>query len=104
MLLDFEKAYDRVCWDFLKSVIGKLGFQDLWIKDIATLYKKAKNCASIVGEGVPFFQISRFVGQRWLLAPSLFLLHVEAFSSLLHSRHLNLQGLRSCTLTSASLI
>ena len=28
VLLDFEKAYDRVCWNFLESVMGKLGFQE----------------------------------------------------------------------------
>ena len=34
VLLDFEKAYERVCWNFLECVMGKLGFQETWIEGI----------------------------------------------------------------------
>ena len=37
VLLDFEKAYDMVCWNFLESVMGKLGFQETWIKNTGSL-------------------------------------------------------------------
>uniref|UniRef100_A0A803QBK2 Reverse transcriptase domain-containing protein n=1 Tax=Cannabis sativa TaxID=3483 RepID=A0A803QBK2_CANSA len=30
--IDFEKAYDRVEWDFLDLVLSKEGFGDLWQK------------------------------------------------------------------------
>lgn len=29
--LDLNKAYDRVCWDFMFKVLEKLGFDDRWI-------------------------------------------------------------------------
>ena len=61
VLLDFEKAYDRVCWNFLESVMGKLGFQKSWIKATTRLCRNANNCVSLVGERGPFFRTSRYV-------------------------------------------
>ena len=34
--LDISKAYDRVEWAFLKKMMSKLGFPDVWIKRIMT--------------------------------------------------------------------
>lgn len=31
MKLDLNKAYDRICWDFLLKVLEKLGFSEKWI-------------------------------------------------------------------------
>lgn len=31
LLLDFEKAYDRVNWSFLEATMSKLGFSNLWV-------------------------------------------------------------------------
>ena len=50
VLLDFKKAYDRVCQKFLEIVMGKLGFQESWIKGIARLYRNANNCVSLASE------------------------------------------------------
>lgn len=30
--LDLNKAYDRVCWDFMLKVLEKLGFDHKWIR------------------------------------------------------------------------
>ena len=72
VLLDFEKAYERVCWKFLESVMGKLSFQESWIKGYTRLYRNASNCVSLAGERGAFFQISRFVRSGCPLAPSKF--------------------------------
>lgn len=32
MKLDIVKAYDRVEWAFLESLLAKMGFDEIWIK------------------------------------------------------------------------
>ena len=38
--LDLAKAYDRVDWQFLKCMLGALGFDPVWIKWIMTCVTK----------------------------------------------------------------
>ncbi|XP_058784706.1 uncharacterized protein LOC131659549 [Vicia villosa] len=35
--VDFEKAYDKVCWDFLRHMLRRLEFGEVWIKWIEAL-------------------------------------------------------------------
>ncbi|MCO5597486.1 hypothetical protein L7F22_051564 [Adiantum nelumboides] len=37
MLLDFEKAYDKVDWDFLEGTLSRMGFPQSWIQVISAL-------------------------------------------------------------------
>ena len=39
VLLDFEKAYDRVDWSFLEGTLSWFGFPDEWIRGISSLYR-----------------------------------------------------------------
>ena len=39
LLLDFEKTYDKVEWDFLEAVLSRLSFPNAWITCVSTLYK-----------------------------------------------------------------
>jgi hypothetical protein len=39
--LDFEKAYDKINWDFLFSCIEKRGFDGKWCKWIQTIISSA---------------------------------------------------------------
>ena len=34
LLLDFEKAYDKVDWDFLECTLHRFGFTDAWIRGV----------------------------------------------------------------------
>ncbi|MCO5560024.1 hypothetical protein L7F22_013630 [Adiantum nelumboides] len=49
MLLDFEKAYDRVDWGFLEGTLHRMGFPDAWIRGISTLYRSASAAVTIGG-------------------------------------------------------
>ena len=41
LLLDFEKAYDRVDWAFLEATMLQMGFPELWIRGVASLFRSA---------------------------------------------------------------
>ena len=52
LLLDFEKAYDRVDWNFLQGTLQRFGFEDSWINGVSALYSSTSGkvllaCASL---------------------------------------------------------
>ncbi|MCO5612363.1 hypothetical protein L7F22_066630 [Adiantum nelumboides] len=49
MLLDFEKAYDRVDWAFLEGTLSRMGFPLPWIWGIFALYRSATAAVTIGG-------------------------------------------------------
>ena len=38
LLVDFEKAYDRVDWEFLHGTLVRLGFPEKWVIGVSSLY------------------------------------------------------------------
>ncbi|MCO5576442.1 hypothetical protein L7F22_030252 [Adiantum nelumboides] len=49
ILLNFEKAYDRVDWDFLEGSLDRMGFPLAWIRGVSTLYMSASSSVTIGG-------------------------------------------------------
>ena len=92
-LLDFEKAYDKVDWDFLEAVLSRLGFPATWIKGVSALYRHASSSVLFAGGYGPLFPISRSVRQGCPLAPFLFILFGEALSSYLRSSSAGIRGI-----------
>ena len=41
VLLDFEKSYDRVDWNFLEGIMLRFGFHTQWINMVSMLYRNA---------------------------------------------------------------
>jgi hypothetical protein len=70
--IDFEKAYDKVCWNFLFTCLQKSGFNSIvcgWIKSMVvggTLCVKINN---LLGK---YFGTHKGVGQGDPLSPLLF--------------------------------
>jgi hypothetical protein len=67
--LDFEKAYDRVNWDFLKEVLRCKGFDSGAVNRIMQLVSGGQTTISINGEVGPFFRNKRGVRQGDPLSP-----------------------------------
>ena len=94
LLLDFEKAYDRVDWCFLEEVMLQLGFPMAWVVAVRALYKNVSSSVYVVGEVDAPFSISRSVRQGCPLTPSLYLLIVEAFHVYSNNHALRIKGLQ----------
>ena len=93
LLLDFEKACDRLNWDFMEGSFFRLGFLIQWIRVVASLYCEAFSSVLVAGGQTRKFSISRSICQGCPLAPLLFLLVVETFSMYLNSSQVSLKGL-----------
>ena len=93
LLLDFEKAYDRVDWDFLEGTLTRLGFPTSWIRGVSGLFRSATSAVTIGGFLSRHFTLGRSVRQGCPLAPYLFLFFAEALSSFLCSQSTPIPGL-----------
>lgn len=80
--VDFEKAYDNVSWNFLKSMLRKFGFGDKW-----SMWMEAcvfSSHMSILVKGIPTkeIKVERRLRQGGPFSPFLFVLVVEGLTRL----------------------
>ena len=61
LFLDFEKAYDRVDWDFMEGTLARMGFPSNWIRGVSALYRNASSSLLFAGDIGRRFFISRSV-------------------------------------------
>ena len=94
LLLDFEKAYDRVNWTFLRQVMGKMGFHPTWIRQVMALNENASAAVIVNGEQSQSFKLQRSVRQGCPLAPYLFLLTVDVLGQMLQHPECKVKGLK----------
>ena len=96
--MDISKAYDRVEWDFLKGIMDKMGFPEIWIDRVMSCVSPPSFFVCINGK--PFGNItpSRGIQQGDPLSPYLFLLCAESFTSLLAKAEMEgqLHGMSIC--------
>ncbi|XP_059430102.1 uncharacterized protein LOC132163748 [Corylus avellana] len=94
--MDMEKAFDKMEWDFILSVMKKLGFHPSWINWIRLCISSSS--FSILINGSPFGQFSpkRGLRQGDPLSPFLFILGTEVLSRLLFREETlgNIKGLK----------
>ncbi|KAJ9701144.1 hypothetical protein PVL29_006475 [Vitis rotundifolia] len=81
--LDIEKAYDHVNWRFLISVLEKMGFGPKWRNWIFFCISTVRMAVLVNDTPTDFFSTFRGLRQEDPLSPYLFVLIMEAFSSLI---------------------
>ena len=92
-MLDFEKAYDKVDWEFLEVVLSRLGFPVAWIKGVFALYRHVSSSVLFARGYGPLFPISRSVRQGCPLAAFLLIMFGEALSSYRRSSSAGIRGI-----------
>ncbi|XP_024164510.1 uncharacterized protein LOC112171581 [Rosa chinensis] len=96
--LDISKAYDRLEWTFLRTMLTKLGFDVRWINIIMKCVESVTYAILVNGEQTEIITPTRGIRQGDPLSPYLFILCVEGFSALL-SQAVDvgaIQGLKMC--------
>ncbi|MCO5579950.1 hypothetical protein L7F22_033817 [Adiantum nelumboides] len=86
LLLDFEKAYDRVDLDFLEGSLLRLVFSDALIRGVSALYRLAFNAMTIGGCVGRSFALPQSIREGCPLAPYLFLFVGETMSDFLRAQ------------------
>jgi hypothetical protein len=82
--LDFEKAYDRVSWAFLRDVLVCKGFESGVVHRLMQLVTGGQTAISINGEVGPYFRNKRGVRKGDPISPLLFNFIADALSILLN--------------------
>ena len=70
--MDLEKAYDRVSWEYILAVVDRMGFGNLFLGMVKTLFQNASATIQVNGYISDSFQLARSVRQGCPLAPLLF--------------------------------
>jgi hypothetical protein len=93
LLLDFEKAFDRIEWSFLFEALAKLGFCPQWIQWVNYLYGSATSAIKLNGTKGSTFPLARSMRQGCPLSPYLFILATNVLGHMLDDHRHEVEGL-----------
>ena len=87
MLLDQEKAFDRVEWDWLFKVLRRFNFGEKFIGWIKTMYQNAKSAIMTNGVVSEYFDISRGIRQGDAMSALLYIIQAEPLAEAIRQSH-----------------
>jgi len=67
--IDFDKAYDKVRWDFLEKVMKGKGLPSLWIDFVMQTVKGGRVCVNVNGQRGGYFRTYQGLHQGDPLSP-----------------------------------
>ncbi|GBG92827.1 hypothetical protein CBR_g57347 [Chara braunii] len=85
VMLDFEKAYDRVSWPFLWQALLRRGLGCQFVNMVITLFSAAESRLLINGFLTQRIKVTRSVRQGCPLSPALYALFIEHLHDMLHA-------------------
>lgn len=81
--LDIEKAFDKLNWDFLLSILLKKGFNSVWIDWIKACISSVSYSILINGKPRGYIKANRGIRQGDPLSPFLFIIAMDYLSMIL---------------------
>lgn len=93
LLIDFEKAFDSVSWEFLFTVLDFFEFGNSFVKWVQVFYKNIQSCVVVNGHLSDWFFLERGCRQGDPLSPYLFILCAEILAILIRNND-NIKGIR----------
>ncbi|GKV01491.1 hypothetical protein SLEP1_g14041 [Rubroshorea leprosula] len=83
--VDFKKAYDKVCWEFISYMMMRMGFNAIWRKWILECLSSSSVSVLINGSPTKQFSVNKGIQQGDSLSPFLFLIVAEGLNGLVAS-------------------
>ena len=93
LIIDFEKAFDSISWEFIREVLGFFNFGESIKRWISVLYNDISSAVIQSGFVSEFFSISRGCRQGDPSSPYIFLLCAEVLS-LMIKHNKNIKGVQ----------
>ncbi|GAU50179.1 hypothetical protein TSUD_408720, partial [Trifolium subterraneum] len=96
--IDISKAYDKVDWGFLRGVMTRMGFADVWIRWVMMCVSSVYYSVLMNSDRVGSISPGRGLRQGDPLFPYLFILVTECLTALIHQAvgRGDLHGVRIC--------
>ncbi|XP_057833401.2 secreted RxLR effector protein 78-like [Cryptomeria japonica] len=88
VLLDFEKAYDRIEWSFVGGMLQAFGFPSYFCKWIDILFKDSSTIVEINGDMSEAIPLRRSIRQGFPIAPTMFVIVANALYYILRALEL----------------
>ncbi|GBG77670.1 hypothetical protein CBR_g24116 [Chara braunii] len=93
LLLDLEKAYDKVGWTFVFTTLRRMGFGEGFCAWIKAMYTFSTSAVMVNGHMSESFALSRSLRQGCPLAPLIFVLQLEVLLNKIR-KHPDIRGLQ----------